>query len=112
MLAIILQKERNDMPDDLIKCKMCAALFCNKRAYNIHNAYHQPDDLYVSSEKQRTQMVTKIDQDFDIRRVQALADKYMPRSNVFNRTIDHRTKVKHIFFHILSYILRLLIIPA
>lgn len=94
---IALQEERETVPEDLIKCTVCSALFCNKKAYNIHNAYHQPDDLYVTSEQQRMQTVTKIDQDFDIRRVEPAAEKYIPRSNVFKRTIKHRTKVNHSF---------------
>lgn len=88
------------MPEDLIKCTVCSALFCNKRAYNIHNFYHHPDDLYVTSEQQRMQTVTKIDQDFDIRRVEPAAEKYISRSNVFKRTIKHGTKVNH--SHILN----------
>ena len=58
---------------------MCAALFCSKKAYDIHNTYHQPDDLYVTSEKQRLQTVSKVDQDFDIRRVETVADRYLPK---------------------------------
>ena len=73
---------------------MCAALFYNKRAYNIHSTYHHPDDLYVTSEEQRTQMVTRIDQDFDIRRVQFMADRYVSRSNVIKR--KYRKKVTYI----------------
>jgi len=38
---------------DLIKCTTCDALFYNKRAYDNHNMYHRPDDLYVTSEEQR-----------------------------------------------------------
>jgi len=82
------------MPPELIKCTVCAALFYNKRAYNIHNTYHHPDDLYVTSEEQRTQMVTRIDQDFDVRRVQSMADRYVSRSNVIKR--KNRKKVTHI----------------
>lgn len=79
------------MPEDLIKCTVCSALFYNKKAYNVHNTYHQPNDLYVTSEQQRVQTVTKVDQDFDIRRVEAVADKYIPRPK---RLLKHRTKVK------------------
>lgn len=94
--TIVSQKERETMPEDLIKCTVCSALFCNKKAYNVHNTYHQPDDLYVTSEQQRMQTVTKIDQDFDIRRVESAADKYILRSNVFKRMVKDRTKVNHI----------------
>lgn len=61
---------------------MCAALFCSKKAYDIHNTYHQPDDLYVTSEEQRLQTVSKVDQDFDIRRVEPIAEKYLPKLTV------------------------------
>ncbi|XP_043510347.1 zinc finger protein 33B-like isoform X2 [Frieseomelitta varia] len=74
------QEEREAVPEDLIKCTVCAALFCSKRAYEVHNSYHQPDDLYVTSEEQRLQTVTKVDQDFDIRRVEGVADKYVPKT--------------------------------
>lgn len=105
-IAIVLQKERETTPEDLIKCTVCSALFYNKKAYNIHNAYHQPDDLYVTSEEQRMQTVTKIDQDFDIRRVETMADRYIPRSNVFKKVINHRTEVKHMLLHVLSLFAR------
>lgn len=85
------------MPEDLIKCTVCSALFYNKKAYNVHNSYHQPNDLYVTSEQQRIQTVTKIDQDFDIRRVESATDKYILRSNLFKRTIKDRTKVNYSF---------------
>jgi len=78
------------MPKDLIKCTICSALFCNKKAYDVHNTYHQPGDLYVTSEQQR-QTMTKVDQDFDFRRVENVANKYVPRSNMYKRT-----KVNHI----------------
>ncbi|PSN46689.1 hypothetical protein C0J52_06373 [Blattella germanica] len=47
------EQERNKVPEDLIKCTTCDALFYNKRAYDNHNMYHKPDDLYVTSEEQR-----------------------------------------------------------
>jgi len=94
---VVSQKERDTIPDDLIKCTVCSALFCNKKAYNVHNSYHHPDDLYVTSEQQRMQTVTKIDQDFDIRRVESTAERYIPRSNPFKRMIKDRTKVNHSF---------------
>ncbi|XP_033221224.1 zinc finger protein 845-like [Belonocnema kinseyi] len=76
------QEEREAVPENLIKCTMCAALFCSKKAYDIHNTYHQPDDLYVTSEEQRLQTVSKVDQDFDIRRVEPIAEKYLPKLTV------------------------------
>ncbi|XP_012522554.2 PR domain zinc finger protein 5 [Monomorium pharaonis] len=88
------QKERENMPDDFIKCTVCSALFCNKKAYDCHNAYHNSDDLYVTSEQQRIQTVSKIDQDFDIRRVECTANRYISRhiSNLVKRTVNHRTQ--------------------
>lgn len=47
------EEERNTVPQDLIKCTTCDALFYNKKAYETHNMYHKPDDLYVTSEEQR-----------------------------------------------------------
>ncbi|EZA50500.1 hypothetical protein DMN91_010063 [Ooceraea biroi] len=78
------EDEREAMPEDLIKCTICSAMFCNKKAYDNHNVYHQPDDLYVTSEQQR-QTMTKVDQDFDIRRVENIVDKYVRRPNEFKR---------------------------
>ncbi|XP_012224202.1 zinc finger protein 81-like [Linepithema humile] len=88
------REEREAVPGDLIKCTVCSALFCNKKAYNVHNAYHHPEDLYVTSEQQRVQTVTKVDQDFDIRRVEPVADKYIPRSNIFKRPLTKRSKIE------------------
>lgn len=47
------EEERNKVPENLIKCTTCDALFYNKKAYDNHNMYHKPDDLYVASEEQR-----------------------------------------------------------
>lgn len=90
--VLFKQEEREAVPQDLIKCTVCSALFCSKKAYNVHNTYHQPDDLYVTSEEQRLQTVTKIDQDFDIRRVENIADKYVPKESV--RATKKWSKVK------------------
>lgn len=79
------QEEREAVPEDLIKCTVCAALFCSKKAYEVHNTYHQPNDLYVTSEEQRLQTVTKVDQDFDIRRVEGIAEKYVRKDNTPKR---------------------------
>uniref|UniRef100_A0A1B6MTL9 C2H2-type domain-containing protein n=1 Tax=Graphocephala atropunctata TaxID=36148 RepID=A0A1B6MTL9_9HEMI len=72
------KEERDNAPMDLVKCTTCDALFYSQRAYQNHNMYHKPDDLYVTSEQQRLQTVTRVDQDFDIRRVQLGAEKYLP----------------------------------
>lgn len=47
------KEERDNAPIDLIKCTTCDALFYSQRAYQNHNMYHKPDDLYVTSEQQR-----------------------------------------------------------
>ncbi|KAL0272013.1 UNVERIFIED_CONTAM: hypothetical protein PYX00_005151 [Menopon gallinae] len=72
------EKERCTIPADLIRCTTCDALFYNRKAYETHNVGHKPDDLYVTSEQQRLQTVSRVDQDFDIRRVLPLAVKYLP----------------------------------
>lgn len=59
----------------------------------MHNSYHQPDDLYVTSEEQRLQTITKVDQDFDIRRVEGVADKYVPKINTSKRLAKNCPKV-------------------
>ncbi|KAK9504328.1 hypothetical protein O3M35_010688 [Rhynocoris fuscipes] len=72
-------QERNTTPVDIFKCNTCDGLFYNQKAYNNHNTYHRPGDLYVTSEEQRLQTVRRVDQDFDIRRVQPVAERYMPK---------------------------------
>lgn len=103
------QEEREAVPEDLIKCTVCAALFCSKKAYEVHNNYHQSDDLYVTSEEQRLQTVTKVDQDFDIRRVEGVADKYVPKTNTSKRSAKNWTKVLYqlnfIYFFFILYVL-------
>ncbi|XP_063229487.1 zinc finger protein 266-like isoform X2 [Bacillus rossius redtenbacheri] len=79
------QEERDSVPMDMIKCITCDALFYNKKGYDNHNMYHKPEDLYVTSEEQRLQTVTRVDQDFDIRRVQTTVDKFVPLNRVRTR---------------------------
>lgn len=38
---------------EIIRCTICEAVFCNKKAYDVHNMYHTPDDMYVTSEEHR-----------------------------------------------------------
>lgn len=94
---------------DLIKCRMCDALFFNKKAYENHNLFHKSDDVYIENEQQRyyfifiwdpilwleislhllnsrQTLVTRVDQDFDIRRVQTQAEKFLPRVSTLNRS--------------------------
>ncbi|XP_018395062.1 PREDICTED: PR domain zinc finger protein 5-like [Cyphomyrmex costatus] len=84
------ERQKRAMPSELIQCTVCAASFYNKKAYDKHNTYDHPN-LYVTSEEQKMQMVTRIDQDFDIRRVQSMADKYVSRcnSNKIKKQINH-----------------------
>ncbi|XP_014254264.1 zinc finger protein 709-like [Cimex lectularius] len=84
--------ERSAAPPDLYKCNTCDGLFYNQKAYKNHNIYHRPDDLYVTSEEQRLQTVTRVDQDFDIRRVQPVVEKYVPKFRR-RRTINLPSKV-------------------
>lgn len=71
--------ERNAIPaDGIIKCTTCDAIFYNKKAYEVHNFYHKPDDYYCTSEEQRQQIVSRVDQDFDMRRVPINLDTFIP----------------------------------
>ena len=45
--------ERAAPPEQLVKCKLCEAVFYNTRAYDAHNLLHSPKDLYVGSEAER-----------------------------------------------------------
>jgi hypothetical protein len=84
---------------------MCDALFFNKRAYENHNLFHKSDDVYIENEQQRYKfhskivdtveflkiqfyrqtLVTRVDQDFDIRRVQTQAEKFLPKAETLSR---------------------------
>ncbi|BES96040.1 ZnF_C2H2 [Nesidiocoris tenuis] len=86
-------QERAAVPPDLFKCNTCDALFYTQKAYENHNVYHRPDDLYVASEEQRLQTVTRVDQDFDIRRVLPPTEKFIPKFRR-RRTPAYRTKLE------------------
>jgi len=79
------EEERNALPEELIKCKMCDALFFNKRAYENHNLFHKNDDVFVENEQERQALVTRVDQDFDYRRVQTQTEKFIPKPDIANR---------------------------
>ena len=51
--------ERTSPPDQLIKCKLCEAIFYNKRAWQSHNLLHSPSDLYLNTEADRKLAVTR-----------------------------------------------------
>merc|ERR1719219_676898 len=70
--------ERKKPPEQLIKCKLCEAIFYNQRAWQSHNLLHTPKDLYLHSEADRKLAVTRVDQDFDQSRVPSLLEKLMP----------------------------------
>ena len=53
------KQERNAPPEQLIKCKLCDALFYNKRAWEAHNMLHTPADLYINSEADRKLAVAR-----------------------------------------------------
>ncbi|XP_059480171.1 transcriptional repressor CTCF-like [Neocloeon triangulifer] len=95
-------EERDSMPTSMMKCTTCDALFYNKKAYDNHNMYHRPDDLYVTSEEQRLQTVSRVDQDFDIRRVIQPVDKYMAKVRAFKRSGRPREVRKQPSFSSLS----------
>ena len=51
--------ERNKPAEQLIKCKLCEAIFYNKLAWQSHNLLHTPSDLYLNSEADRKLAVTR-----------------------------------------------------
>ncbi|XP_037921704.1 zinc finger protein 26-like isoform X2 [Hermetia illucens] len=62
--------ENTDPPaEGLIRCTLCQGIFFTKKAYETHTVYHRPDDLYVINEEHRKQIVNRVNQDFDYRRV-------------------------------------------
>ena len=52
-------EERNGPPEQLIKCKLCEAMFYNKKAWDSHNLLHTPNDLYINSEADRKLAVAR-----------------------------------------------------
>ncbi|XP_055641264.1 putative zinc finger protein C09F5.3 [Toxorhynchites rutilus septentrionalis] len=70
-------EERCAIPEDLLKCSTCDSVFYTKRAFDVHNVHHKPEDLYVTSEEHRLNIVARVDQDFDFRRVPTAMDNAM-----------------------------------
>ncbi|XP_019553190.3 protein suppressor of hairy wing [Aedes albopictus] len=68
-------EDRCAMPEDMLKCSTCDSMFYTKKAFDAHNVHHKPEDLYVTSEEQRLNIVARVDQDFDFRRVPTALDK-------------------------------------
>jgi len=84
-------EERNGPPEQLIKCKLCEAMFYNKKAWDSHNLLHTPNDLYINSEADRKLAVARVDQDFDHSRVPSLMDKLLPVGRPRQSTPDLST---------------------
>merc|ERR1712156_1256850 len=76
--AIHPPEERNAPPEQLIRCKLCEAVFYSKKAWESHNMLHSPGDLYINKEENRKLAVARIDQDFDHSRVPGLLDRLLP----------------------------------
>ena len=55
-------EERNAPPEQLIRCKLCEAVFYSKKAWESHNMLHSPSDLYINKEEDRKLAVARIDQ--------------------------------------------------
>jgi len=88
-------EERNGPPEQLIKCKLCEAMFYNKKAWDSHNLLHTPNDLYINSEADRKLAVARVDQDFDHSRVPSLMDKLLPVGRPRQSTPDLSTATKN-----------------
>jgi len=74
-------EERNAPPEQLIRCKLCEAVFYSKKAWESHNMLHSPGDLYINKEEDRKLAVARIDQDFDHSRVPGMMEKLLPLVN-------------------------------
>ena len=97
-------EERNAPPEQLIRCKLCEAVFYSKKAWKSHNMLHSPGDLYINKEEDRKLAVARIDQvnldfipakgitehfhanhrivqDFDHSRVPGMMDRLLPLVN-------------------------------
>lgn len=110
------EAEKNAISETgIIKCKACEAIFYNARAYDTHNIHHKADDLYVVSEEQRfilyviwvwftihwfvsifvslknnrQKIVTRVDQDFDIRRVPFIKPETIRASTILCGTVGN-----------------------
>lgn len=76
------EEERNATPQAVVQCSMCSALFYSERAYAAHSLHHRQSDLYATSETMRQQVVQRIDQDFDLRRVPTPLEKIVSTSAI------------------------------
>lgn len=74
--------ERTSVPEQIVQCNLCTALFYSKRAYEAHSHHHRESDLYATNEAMRQSIVQRIDQDFDQRRVPTTIERYLSASAV------------------------------
>ena len=72
-------EERNAPPEQLIRCKLCEAVFYSKKAWESHNMLHSPADLYINKEEDRKLAVARIDQ-VNLHFIKSL--------KIFDQTID------------------------
>ncbi|KAK8378608.1 hypothetical protein O3P69_011238 [Scylla paramamosain] len=76
------ESERDALPTELVQCNLCSAVFYTKRAYEAHSHHHREGDLFATNEQMRQQVVQRIDQDFDQRRVPTAVERYLSASAV------------------------------
>ncbi|XP_014485532.1 PREDICTED: zinc finger and SCAN domain-containing protein 10-like [Dinoponera quadriceps] len=86
-----MQDREMIMSVDVIKCTVCTAVFCSKKAFNAHNKFHQPNAVAISEQQRHN--VTKINLDCD-RRIETVADKYISRSNASKRQLSKKRIVE------------------
>ncbi|XP_053627874.1 uncharacterized protein [Cherax quadricarinatus] len=76
---------------EVVQCNLCSALFYSKRAYEAHNHHHRESDMFAANEEMRQQVVHRIDQDFDQRRVPSTLERYLSASAMrLNRSATWR----------------------
>lgn len=84
-------QERDAVPQEVVQCNLCSALFYSKRAYEAHNHHHRESDMFAANEEMRQQVVHRIDQDFDQRRVPSTLERYLSASAMrLNRSATWR----------------------
>ncbi|XP_065089071.1 zinc finger protein 484-like [Ochlerotatus camptorhynchus] len=92
-------EDRCAMPEDMFKCSTCDSMFYTKKAFDAHNIHHKPEDLYVTSEEHRLNIVARVDQDFDFQRVPTALDKALGSigtgsDSAVTLAKKHRKKIK------------------
>ena len=56
------KQKRKTKYKNLLRCKLCEAVFYSKKAWESHNMLHSPGDLYINKEEDRKLAVARIDQ--------------------------------------------------